>query len=108
MKWWPKQLCIMTQSTAPGRLMSVARNTMSSPCSVVMLLCTCIRCDMTCSKEHIFVIKRSEACFQFSSPVRANPATCSWHRDKGTSTAGTRKSPRDPTFLCAKEKRRTL
>ena len=36
MKWLPKQLCIMTQSTAPGRLTSVARNTMSSPCSVVI------------------------------------------------------------------------
>ena len=31
MKWCPKHVCIMTQSTAPGRLMSVARNTMSSP-----------------------------------------------------------------------------
>lgn len=51
MKWWPKQLCIMTQSTAPGKLMSVARNTMSSPCKVVMDLWTCMRCDMTCSND---------------------------------------------------------
>lgn len=51
MKWWPKQLCIMTQSTAPGRLMSVARNTMSSPWRVVILLWTLMRCGMTCSRE---------------------------------------------------------
>lgn len=31
MKLWPKHDCIITQSTAPRRLMSVARNTMSSP-----------------------------------------------------------------------------
>jgi len=49
-KWWPKQDCIMTQSTAPGRLMSVARNTMSSPCNVVMLLWAVMRWTMTCSK----------------------------------------------------------
>jgi hypothetical protein len=30
-KWWPKHDCIMTQSTAPGRLISVAKNTISSP-----------------------------------------------------------------------------
>ena len=51
MKWCPKQLCIITQSTAPGKLISVARKTMSSPCNVVMDLWTCIRCDMTCSRE---------------------------------------------------------
>jgi len=50
MKWWPKQLCIITQSTAPGRLMSVARKTISSPCSVVMDLCTCIKWAITCSR----------------------------------------------------------
>lgn len=31
MKWWLKQDCIITQSTAPGKLISVAKNTMSSP-----------------------------------------------------------------------------
>ncbi len=51
MKWCPKQLCIMTQSTAPGKLISVARKTMSSPCNVVMDLWTCMRCDITCSRE---------------------------------------------------------
>jgi hypothetical protein len=30
-KWCPKHDCIMTQSTAPGKLMSVAKNTISSP-----------------------------------------------------------------------------
>ena len=49
MKWWPKQDCIITQSTAPGRLMSVAKKTMSSPWRVVIDLWTCIRCDITCS-----------------------------------------------------------
>lgn len=51
MKWKPKQDCIITQSTAPGRLMSVARKTISSPCRVVMDLCWCIRWGMTASKE---------------------------------------------------------
>ena len=51
MKWQPKQFCIMTQSTAPGRFISVAKKTMSSPWSVVILLCTCIKWDMTCSRE---------------------------------------------------------
>ena len=51
MKWCPKQLCIMTQSTAPGKLISVAKNTMSSPCNVVMDLWACIKCCMTCSRE---------------------------------------------------------
>ena len=31
----------------PGRLMSVARKTISSPCRVVILLCTCIKCAIT-------------------------------------------------------------
>lgn len=51
MKWWPKQDCIITQSTAPGKLMSVARKTISSPWRVVMLLWACMRWDMTASKE---------------------------------------------------------
>jgi hypothetical protein len=34
MKWCPKHDCIMTQSTAPGRLISVARKTMSSPAKI--------------------------------------------------------------------------
>lgn len=73
-KWWPKQLCgrnikcsfvplfiknlcpknrtcIITQSTAPGRLMSVARNTISSPCRVVMDLWFTKRWGITCSKD---------------------------------------------------------
>jgi len=50
MKWWPKQDCIITQSTAPGKLISVARKTISSPCSVVIDLWICMRCDMTCSR----------------------------------------------------------
>ena len=36
MKWLPKQLCIITQSTAPGRFISVARNTISSPVDKVV------------------------------------------------------------------------
>ena len=39
-----------TQSTAPGRVMSVARKTMSSPCSVVIDLCASQRCCMTFSR----------------------------------------------------------
>ncbi|KAE9545215.1 hypothetical protein AGLY_000758 [Aphis glycines] len=39
----------MTQSTAPGRFMSVAKNTISSPCKVVIDLCATIKCSMTCS-----------------------------------------------------------
>lgn len=50
MKCWPKHDCIMTQSTAPGKLMSVAKNTMSSPWRVVMLLCEVIRWGMTSSR----------------------------------------------------------
>ena len=30
-KWWPKHDCIITQSTAPGRAISVAKKTISSP-----------------------------------------------------------------------------
>ena len=48
-KWCPKHDCIITQSTAPGRFMSVARKTMSSPCNVVIDLWTCIKWDITCS-----------------------------------------------------------
>ena len=50
MKWWPKQDCIITQSTAPGRLISVARKTMSSPGNVVIDLCRLRRWGMTCSR----------------------------------------------------------
>lgn len=50
-KLCPKQLCIITQSTAPGKLMSVARKTISSPCNVVMLLWCMIRCGITESSE---------------------------------------------------------
>lgn len=42
---------IMTQSTAPGRLMSVAKNTISSPWSVVILLCDIIKCGITNSND---------------------------------------------------------
>jgi len=50
-KWCPKHDCIMTQSTAPGRLMSVAKNTISSPCRVVIDLWDIIRWGITCSRE---------------------------------------------------------
>ncbi len=50
-KWKPKHDCIMTQSTAPGKLMSVARKTISSPCSVVMDLCWCSKWGMTASRD---------------------------------------------------------
>ena len=46
-----KQHCIITQSTAPGKLMSVARKTMSSPCNVVILLCVWIRWPNTSSSD---------------------------------------------------------
>lgn len=48
-KWCPKQLCIITQSTAPGRLISVAKNTMSSPFNVVMFWWACWRWTITFS-----------------------------------------------------------
>lgn len=51
MKLCPKHDCIITQSTAPGKLMSVARKTMSSPCKVVIDLWQCIKCGITCSKD---------------------------------------------------------
>ena len=50
MKYLSKQHCIMTQSTAPGRLMSVAKNTMSSPTRVVMVLWAERRWSRTKSK----------------------------------------------------------
>ena len=39
-----------TQSTAPGRVISVAKKTISSPCKVVMDLCASQRCCMTLSR----------------------------------------------------------
>ncbi len=78
-KWFPKQDCIITQSTAPGRFISVAKNTISSPakcasykgqpglystinlpqdnskniipCSVVTDLWQCTKWCITCSRE---------------------------------------------------------
>ena len=59
MKYFSKQHCIITQSTAPGRLMSVARNTMSSPTKVVMVLWAERRCSKTRSRSppcHVQVV----------------------------------------------------
>ncbi len=41
---------ILTQSTAPGKVISVAKNTISSPCKVVIDLCASQRCCMTFSR----------------------------------------------------------
>ena len=42
--------CYLTQSTAPGRVISVAKKTISSPCKVVIDLWASQRCCMTLSR----------------------------------------------------------
>ena len=96
---WFSSNCNATALLLPGKFISVARNTMSSPCNVVIDLWTCIRCAITCK----FKLMKMNAWETAYEPVLGNLATCSWLPGRGRSMVWTHKSPRAQSSPCVAE-----
>ena len=91
-----KLQCYCVTLLLPGKFISVARNTMSSPCNVVIDLWTCIRCAITCK----FELMKTNAWETAHEPVLGNLATYSLLPGRGRSMVWTHKSPRAQSSPC--------